>query len=162
VLRIHEILLRIRMRIWIPLFFASDLQEVKKKFFCLFYFLNVHLHHFSKIKSHKRSHKTVGINVFSYYFCLMIEGSKSWFVSVSLTNGFGSGRPKNIWILRIRIRNTACVMRVWCLGSECNSTVERVRAPDGGLPAGGPHPGRPGPLSQPRATAEICMCLSLT
>ncbi len=39
---------------------------------------------------------------FSYYFCLTIEGSGS----VSLTNGSGSGRPKNIWILRIRIRNT--------------------------------------------------------
>jgi hypothetical protein len=35
---------------------------------------------------------------FSYYFCLMIEGSGS----ISLTNGFGCGseRPKNIWILR--------------------------------------------------------------
>jgi hypothetical protein len=35
----------------------------------------------------------------------MIEGSGSG--AVSLTNGSGSGRPKNIWILRIRIRNTA-------------------------------------------------------
>ncbi len=33
----------------------------------------------------------------------MIEGSGS----VSLTNGSGSGRPKNLWILRIRIRKTA-------------------------------------------------------
>jgi hypothetical protein len=40
---------------------------------------------------------------FSYYFFLMIEGSGS----VSLTNESESGRPKNIWILRIRIRNTA-------------------------------------------------------
>ncbi len=42
--------------------------------------------------------------VFFDYFCLMIEGSGS----VSLTNGSGSGRPKDIWILwiRIRIRNT--------------------------------------------------------
>ena len=40
---------------------------------------------------------------FSYYFCLMIEGSGS----ISLTNGsgFGSRRPKNIWIIRIRISN---------------------------------------------------------
>ena len=34
----------------------------------------------------------------------MIEGS----VSASLTNGSGSEKPKNIWILRIRIRNTGC------------------------------------------------------
>jgi hypothetical protein len=34
--------------------------------------------------------------MFFYYFCSMIKGSGS------LTNG--SGRPKNIWILRIRIR----------------------------------------------------------
>jgi hypothetical protein len=33
---------------------------------------------------------------------------------MSLTNGsgFGSGRPKNIWILRIRIRNNAAVLRI--------------------------------------------------
>jgi hypothetical protein len=37
---------------------------------------------------------------FSYYFCLMIEGSGS----VYLTNGSRSGRPKNLWLLRIRIR----------------------------------------------------------
>ncbi len=35
----------------------------------------------------------------------MIEGF--WAGSGSLTNGSGSRRPKNIWILRIRIRNTA-------------------------------------------------------
>jgi hypothetical protein len=50
----------------------------------------VHLHHFSKIKSHKE----VGNKGFSYYFCLMIEGSGS----LSLINGSGSGRPKNIRI----------------------------------------------------------------
>ncbi len=40
---------------------------------------------------------------FSYYFCLIIEGS-------------GSGRSKNIWVLRIRIRNTAAGWRLggWC------------------------------------------------
>jgi hypothetical protein len=45
-------------------------------------------------------------SVFSYYFCLLIEGSCS-----------GSGRPKNIWILRIRIRNTgylsSFMLQVW-------------------------------------------------
>ncbi len=36
---------------------------------------------------------------FSFYICLMIEGSGS----IPLTDGSGSGRPKNTWI---RIRNT--------------------------------------------------------
>ncbi len=48
---------------------------------------------------------------FSYYICLMIEGSRSragsGSGSIPLTNG--SGWPKNTWIrwIRIRIRNTA-------------------------------------------------------
>ncbi len=57
-------------------------------FFCLLLFeatLKVHLHHFSKKKKSKRSHKTVGIKVF-------LTGS--W--SLPLTNGSGSRRPKNI------------------------------------------------------------------
>ncbi len=41
---------------------------------------------------------------FFYYFCMMIEGSGSG--SIPLTNGSGSGRPKNKWIRWIRIRNT--------------------------------------------------------
>ncbi len=40
---------------------------------------------------------------FSYYLCLMIEGSGSG--SIPLANGSGSKRPKNTW-LRIRICNT--------------------------------------------------------
>ncbi len=53
---------------------------------------------FLKIKSNKKSYKTVVLKVFSYYFCLMIEGSGS----VPRTNGSGSRRSCNI-----RIRNTA-------------------------------------------------------
>ncbi len=45
---------------------------------------------------------------FSYYICLMIEGSGS----IPLTNGSGSRRPKNRWIWWIRIRNTA-LKGVW-------------------------------------------------
>ncbi len=58
------------------------------------YFLKLHLHHFSKIKSQKESQNSRNQG-FSYYFCMMMEGS-------------GSGRPKNMWIrwIRIRIRNT--------------------------------------------------------
>jgi hypothetical protein len=46
----------------------------------------VHLHHSSKIKSYKEVTKQ--IKIFSYYLCLMMEGS------VLVTNGSGSGRPK--------------------------------------------------------------------
>ncbi len=84
--------------------------------------MKVHLHHFSKIKSQKESQKSTGRNQgFSYYFCMMIEGSGSGsrFGSIPLTNGSGSGRPKNMWIRWIRIR-----MRIhpqhwlWCCKSE--------------------------------------------
>ncbi len=40
---------------------------------------------------------------FSYYFCLIIEGSGS----VPLTNGSGSRRPKNTRILLVQIPNIA-------------------------------------------------------
>jgi hypothetical protein len=37
-----------------PAVFVIDLQDANKKlFFSAYYFLKVHLHHFSKIKSHK-------------------------------------------------------------------------------------------------------------
>jgi hypothetical protein len=79
VMRIHEILVRIRMRIRIRgsipltngsgLVIASDLQDVHKKLFFAYFFLKVHLNHFLKITSHKElSHKTVGINVFLTIF----------------------------------------------------------------------------------------------
>jgi hypothetical protein len=88
-----------------PGVFVSDLYDDNKKnfkSFLAYYFLKLHLHKFSKIKSHK-NHKTVEIMFFSYYFCLIIEGSGS----VSHAIGCGSGRPENIRILRIRIRYTA-------------------------------------------------------
>jgi hypothetical protein len=52
-------------------------------------FLKVHIHQFSKTKSPKevKNSKNQG---FSYYYCLMIEGSGS----IPLTSGSGSGRPK--------------------------------------------------------------------
>ncbi len=50
----------------------------------------------------KKSNRNQG---FSYYFCLMTEGSGSG--SIPLTNGSGSRTPKNMWIRWIRIRNTA-------------------------------------------------------
>ncbi len=65
---------------------------------------------FPKIKSKKKSHKTVKNQGFSYHSCCMIAGSGSG--STPLTNGFGSGsgRPKNMWI---RIRNTAGSIKIF-------------------------------------------------
>ncbi len=91
-----------------PAIFVIDLQDASKKLiyntiFSAYYFLKVHLHHFSKIKSQKESQNRWNQG-FSYYFCIMIEGSGSG--SISLTSGSGSERPKNMWIRWIRIRNT--------------------------------------------------------
>ncbi len=72
-------LIRIRIRIRNPAIFSA----------C--YFLKVHLHYFSKIKSQKDSQNS-RIHDFSYYFCMMIEGSGSG--SIPLTCRSGSGRPK--------------------------------------------------------------------
>jgi hypothetical protein len=67
---------------------------------------------------------------FYYYICLMIEGSRfkagSGSGSIPMTNGSGSGRPKNTSIRWIRIRNT---------GSEVRDTGSRknlFRIPDPG------------------------------
>jgi hypothetical protein len=81
-----------------PAIFVVDLQDANKNLFfktifSAYYFLKVNLHHFSKIKSQKESQNSRNQG-YSYYFCMMIEGS-----------GSGSGRPKNMWIRWIRIHN---------------------------------------------------------
>ncbi len=83
--------------------FVSEIQDATK---IIFFSLNfyayslwkVHLHHFSKINSHKEVAKPCNSKVF-LLFCLLIEGSGS----VQINYGSGSKRPKN---LRIRIWNT--------------------------------------------------------
>jgi hypothetical protein len=74
-----------------PAFFVIDFQDASKKLifntiFSAYYFLKVHLHHFSKIKCQKESQKSRNQG-FSYYFCMMVEGSGS----IPLTSG-------SIWI----------------------------------------------------------------
>ncbi len=85
-----------------------------KNNFSAYYFLKVHLQNFSKIKSQKESQNSRNQS-FSYYFCMVAEGSGSG--AIPLTNGTGSGRPKNMWIrwIRIRIRNTGS--RYWIKSS---------------------------------------------
>ncbi len=81
-----------------PAIFVIDLRDINKKQIFVknvyaYYFLKVHLHNFSKIKSLKESQNSRNQD-FSYYFWMMIEGSGS----IPLTNGsgFGSGRPQNM------------------------------------------------------------------
>ncbi len=64
-----------------PSIFIIDLQDAnknkfKKKSFSAYYFLRLLLHHFSKIKSKKKSQNSRNPG-FSWYFCLMMEGSGS-------------------------------------------------------------------------------------
>ncbi len=81
-----------------PAIFVIYLQDANKK--PTFYF--IFFTFFFKDKESQNS-RNQGL---SYYFCMMIEGSRSGSGSIPLTNGSGSGsrRPKNLWI---RIRNTA-------------------------------------------------------
>ncbi len=56
-----------------PAIFVIDLQDVNKNkffifYFSAYYFLKVHIQNFSKIKSQKISHQTVGIKVFPIIF----------------------------------------------------------------------------------------------
>jgi hypothetical protein len=58
-----------------PNIFVIELQDASKKLifnriFSACYFLKVHLHYFSKIKSQKVSQNS-RIQDFSYYFCMM-------------------------------------------------------------------------------------------
>ncbi len=63
-----------------PAIFVIDLQDADKKnnffktIFSAYYFLKVHLHHFSKIKD-KKSHKIVGIKVF---VTILHEDKRIW------------------------------------------------------------------------------------
>jgi hypothetical protein len=107
-----------------PAISVIDLQDASKysffpTIFSAYYFLKVHLHHFSKIKSQKESQNSRNQG-FSHYFCMMIEGS-----------GSGPGRPKNMWI-RIRYLLTSRLSLVGPTG-----TFQRLSLTPGG------HPPRP-------------------
>jgi hypothetical protein len=62
---------------------------------------------FFRDKKTWRNHKTVVINVFLYYFCLLIEGPDPdpylWLMDPDADPG-----GQNIWILRVRICETGC------------------------------------------------------
>jgi hypothetical protein len=68
--------------------------QLNKSFFYLvflYYFLKLHLHHFSKIKVIKKS-QNIRNEGFSYYF--LLEERRSGAGAVPGTNGSGSGRAK--------------------------------------------------------------------
>jgi hypothetical protein len=93
--------IRIRILDPDPAIFVIDLQDGSfEGAFTLFF----------KDKMSKKSQNN-RIQGFSYYFCMMMEGSGS----IPVTSGYGSGRPKNTWIrwilIRIRIRNTERINR---------------------------------------------------
>jgi hypothetical protein len=78
-----------------PAIFVIDLQDASKKLifnkiFSAYYFLKVHLNHFSKIKSQKESQNRRNQG-FSYYFCMMIEGSGPGGQKTCGSGGSGSG-----------------------------------------------------------------------
>jgi hypothetical protein len=85
--------------------FLSDLQDVIEKdaffpSFFAYYFVKVHLHHFFKDKNHKEVTKQYGRNqCFIFYFSFMIKVSGS----VSLTNGSGSRRRLQNFLIRLQI-----------------------------------------------------------
>jgi hypothetical protein len=127
-----------------PAIFVIDLQDASKKLifntvFSAYYFLKVHLYHFSKIKSQKESQNSRNQGI-SYYFCMMIDRSRSGpktgsgSESIPLTSGSGSGRPKNMWIqwirirIRIRIQNTGkriVTSKIRCLYSTNDFDIKR-------------------------------------
>ncbi len=83
-----------------PAIFVIDLQDASKKliltqFFLLITFWKYIYIIFQRYKSQKVSQNRRNQG-FSYYFCMMIEGSG--FGSIPLTSGSGSGRPKNRWV----------------------------------------------------------------
>ncbi len=116
-----------------------DLQDASKKLifntiFSANYFYKGTFTSFSKDKKSKKSQNRRNQG-FSYYFCMMIEGSGSG--SIRLTSGSGSGRLKNMWIrwvrIRIRIRNTGSVVDALLVRSRhggCSHVVGHLRLVD--------------------------------
>jgi hypothetical protein len=93
----------IRILLFSPLTFKCQQKtNCCKKNFCFSLFEGTFTYFFKDKKSIKDPNSRN--QSFYCYFCKMIEGSGSGSESILLTNGSGSGRPKNMWI---RISNTA-------------------------------------------------------
>jgi hypothetical protein len=73
------------------------------KFFCLLGTFWKYIYIIFKDKKSKKKTQSSMIQGFSYYFCLVIEGSGSGSIPLTTRSGSGSRRPRNMWI---RIHNT--------------------------------------------------------
>ncbi len=108
--RIHDIVVWIRIRIrgsmpltngsgsWIRILLFSSLtfkNHQKTNFFFLLLFEGTFTSFFKDKKSNSHNSRNQG---FSYYFCLLIEGSGSGSIPLTNGSGSGSGRPKNMWL----------------------------------------------------------------
>ncbi len=71
-----------------PAIFISDLQDASKNYWLITFWRHIYIL-FQRKKVIRKSQKVPGNQGFSYYFSLMIEGSRSG--SAPLTNGSGSG-----------------------------------------------------------------------
>ncbi len=80
-----------------PRNFVTD-QDMNKKLpfylsFLAYYFLKEHLHHFSKIKSHKEITKK---KKSMFFLLFLLDDPGFGAASISMTHGSGSGSPENI------------------------------------------------------------------
>jgi hypothetical protein len=88
--RIRNSDIRIRIQLRILLFSSATFKTTTKIFFFLITFCSYTYIIFQRQKAIKKSQNSRNQG-FSYYFCLMIDGSRSG--SVSSTNGSGSATP---------------------------------------------------------------------
>ncbi len=99
---------------------SRRLQKTNKKSFSAYYFLKVHVHHFSKIKSPKKSHNSRNEG-FSYnYFCFIKQTQQKYFFDQEI--GFVS-------ISSVKVFFPTCMILKNDLGDEhnfCTTLMEKT------------------------------------
>jgi hypothetical protein len=83
-----------------PAIFVIDLKTLtKNNFLCFLHFEGTFTSFFKAKKSYRSNKKQYESRGFSYYFCMMIEGSGSGSIPLTNESGSGSRKSKNIRIL---------------------------------------------------------------